>query len=143
MGILSQRPLAQAGAIPFRDQGPEREFCLITSARRGRWGFPKGIIEPHQTPIDAALQEAEEEAGVRGHIVEPVVGHYDYEKWHQTLRVQVFLLRVTETLRNWPEMSMRERRWCTGDEVLQLVDKPALLDIFSAALSRLEDAADL
>lgn len=58
-----------AGVIPFRvarDGGPA--YLLIHSALvrcpRARWEFPKGGIEPGETPREAAAREFREETGL-------------------------------------------------------------------------------
>ncbi|WP_243663517.1 NUDIX hydrolase [Rhodothermus marinus] len=58
----------QAGVLPVRQQNGRIEVLLITSRTVGRWILPKGNVKRHQTPIEAALQEAYEEAGIRGRI---------------------------------------------------------------------------
>src|SRR5262245_1798891 len=80
-------PIAQACAIPYRLVEGRLEFCLITSISKGHWGFPKGIIDPGETPMETALKEAHEEAGLSGRIVGPLLGSYSYEKWDTTLHV--------------------------------------------------------
>ena len=62
MKYEGKSPILQACAIPFRRNGGQYEFCLITSLRKGRWGFPKGIIDKGETHIEAAtgIQEARE-----------------------------------------------------------------------------------
>ena len=86
------------------------------------WDFPKGIVEPWQSPEDAALEEAFEEAGVRGSLVGNALGDYEYEKWDGVCRVDVFLMRVEEVLASWPEAGIRERVWVGVDEAVELVE---------------------
>ena len=57
-----------------RCRNGQYEFCLITSLRKGRWGFPKGITDPGETHVETALKEADEEAGLRGRIVGDSLG---------------------------------------------------------------------
>lgn len=114
-------PLAQASVIPFRWRDGELEFCLITSIRARKWGFPKGIIDPGETAIEAALKEAWEEAGLRGQVVGEALGRYQYEKWGQTLDVEVFLMRVESAAEDWLEAQQRERRWADVEEAKQLL----------------------
>src|SRR5262245_801088 len=54
--------IAQAAAIPIDDG----RICLVNSSSGRGWVIPKGHIEPDQTARDTALQEAWEEAGLRG-----------------------------------------------------------------------------
>ncbi len=42
-----------------------RWHCLVLRAYRN-WDFPKGLVEPGEEPLDAALREAEEETGLTG-----------------------------------------------------------------------------
>ncbi len=39
-----------------------QEVCLVSDGRY--WGFPKGMIEPGETPEQAALREISEETGI-------------------------------------------------------------------------------
>jgi len=127
----------QASAIPYRRDAGRLEFCLITSVKRGRWGFPKGIIDPGDTAEETALKEAEEEAGLSGRIVSDVVGRYEYHKWGSRLIVGVFLMEVTHTAEQWLEDQIRQRCWCTTDEVRHRVDRPELADIFELAVPQI------
>lgn len=61
-----------AGVILFRRSGAAPEVLLVRPGGpywRGRdvgaWQIPKGALEADETPIDAALREAEEELGIR------------------------------------------------------------------------------
>jgi 8-oxo-dGTP pyrophosphatase MutT (NUDIX family) len=54
-----------AGIVIYRSGG-ERAFLLLRSAvtRRPVWEFPKGAIEPGETPRQAAIRELAEETGL-------------------------------------------------------------------------------
>ena len=43
----------------------DRWQCLVLRAYRN-WDFPKGLVEPGEEPLDAALREVTEETGLRG-----------------------------------------------------------------------------
>jgi phosphohistidine phosphatase len=132
--------IEQACAIPFRDTRDGREFCLITSIRNGRWGFPKGIIDPGETPEQTALKEAHEEAGLAGHIVGPSLGSYTYQKWSSDLRVQVYLMEITQVSDKWDEAEVRKRRFCDAEEACKLVATSRQFPLFERALQRLQGA---
>jgi 8-oxo-dGTP pyrophosphatase MutT (NUDIX family) len=133
----SETPLEQACAIPYRIVEGEPEFCLITSTRTGRWGFPKGIIDPGETAEEAAVREAHEEAGVRGGIVGPPLGAYFDEKWGTKLHVTVFLMEVDRVDAHWSEESARKRRLCNAEEARELLAKSRQRETFAQALQRL------
>jgi 8-oxo-dGTP pyrophosphatase MutT (NUDIX family) len=84
----SAQLIEQAGAICLRKaDGREKvEVLLIGSLRNGRWGIPKGHVEPGETSWEAAEREAFEEAGIIGTAIERVVGSFVYTKDRAPLR---------------------------------------------------------
>lgn len=129
--------LRQAGAIPYRRQDDGWEFLLVTS-QRGNWIFPKGIVEPEETPEEAAAKECREEAGIRGRILPRALGSYAVRKWKHDCSVEIYLLHYQEDVEPWEEKHIRERRWCTFQEASGMLKKPELRQILSMARNRLE-----
>lgn len=138
--ILSKPPgtLEQASAVAFRDGDKGHEFCLITSISSGRWGFPKGLIDPGATPITTALGEAREEAGIEGRILDDPLGFYRYRKWNRNLNVVVLLMEVTQVESDWLEADVRDRRWALPDEAFDLLEREHLQTMLRLAVERLE-----
>lgn len=130
-------PIEQASAIPYRCRDGEPEFCLITSVRKGLWGFPKGIVDPGETPEQTALKEAEEEAGLYGRIQGGPLGQYQYHKWGTDLFVTVYLMEVTEAEEDWEESDLRERAWCRAFQAREAIQREALRDLLDAAVERI------
>jgi 8-oxo-dGTP pyrophosphatase MutT (NUDIX family) len=128
--------IRQAGAIPVRGG----TVCLVTSSNGKRWVIPKGLIDPGHTAGEAALQEAWEEAGLVGLLSPEPVGSYLYAKWGGTCHVTVFRMEVTEVAEDWPERSVRQRRWVSIAEALQMLDDEGLRAVMLGAL--LGGAAD-
>ena len=96
------------------------------------------MIELGDTPEETALNEAWEEAGVKGRLLGDAVGRYEYEKWATNFLVAVFILEVLEEHAEWPEARLRERRWTSfADASLLLVNHPGrpLLDRAGAFLA--------
>ena len=59
-----------AGGIVLRQNEQEGLDVLLIQHRGHKgWGFPKGWIEPGETPQQAAIREVEEESGVRAEII--------------------------------------------------------------------------
>ncbi len=111
----------QSGVIPFRFRDGILEILLISSRRKKHWVIPKGIIEGDLSSRESALQEAFEEAGIKGSIEHASLGRYRYKKWGGTCRVEVFLMRVDEELETWPEDYFRERKWLDLDSAQGMV----------------------
>ena len=127
----------QASAVPFRRRAGQVEFCVITSIRRGRWGFPKGIIDPGETYLETALKEAHEEAGLLGRIVGPPLGTYGHRKWGQRLAVVAVLMEVTAAQDRWEEDRVRKRAWLNAERARERLDRPTLQRLLETALKRL------
>ena len=103
---------------------------MITSRGTGRWIIPKGWPMPGRTLVEAALQEAWEEAGVNA-VPGPDLGVYHYEKLQDhgfaiPVEVRVFLAEVTGLANAFPEAGKRRRLWFSPAEAAALVAEPEL-----------------
>lgn len=130
MSKTNTRIPEQAAAIAVRRNGRALEVCLIRKESK-RWGIPKGIVDPGDTPERTALNEAWEEAGLKGRLLGDAIGTYEYEKWSRTFLVAVYVMEVLEQHEDWQEALIRERRWTSfGEAASLLMDHPvqALLD---------------
>ena len=124
-------PFHQTGVLPYRQREGRVEVLLITSRTRGRWIIPKGNLEPDRTIRDVARAEAYEEAGIRGDLALAALGSY----WHgdpPRHRVQVFLMRVRQVLKTWPEQAERKRAWLPLGEARVRIDEDGVRRLFGA-----------
>ena len=130
--LLGRKPHAmQIAALCLDVQG---RVLLITSRGTGRWIIPKGWPMPGLSLAEAALQEAWEEAGVRGRVDATPIGSYQYRKQHDRgfsvpTDVQVFAVCVHELAEDYPEQGQRKRAWFPPAEAAELVDEPGLRKI--------------
>jgi len=135
-----QRPAyyyQQAGVIPWRIKDSELQVMLITSSKNRHWGFPKGVIEPGESPQYSAEIEAREEGGIIG---KPGVrlGSFEVPKWGASCTVDTFAFKVDEVQSRqvWSE-SHRNRHWCSISLAKGLVKNEA----FVVLLEQLEIAS--
>ena len=56
---------AAGGVVLRRSRSGETEIALIHRPEYDDWTFPKGKVEPNESPEDAALREVREETGLR------------------------------------------------------------------------------
>jgi 8-oxo-dGTP pyrophosphatase MutT (NUDIX family) len=125
----------QYAALPWRlGEGGTRQIMLLTSRESRRWVIPKGWPMKKRKPADVAGQEASEEAGLIGRIVDKrPLGTFAYEKrlavGEVLCRVRVFSFRVERQLDDWPERNQRETKWFDADEAATLVEEGGLADI--------------
>lgn len=121
----STQLIEQAGAICLRktDGRGKIEVLLIGSLRNGRWGIPKGHVEPGETSREAAEREAFEEAGIIGTAMEWVVGSFVYtkDKTPFRYRVAIHLVHVRTIVTDFPEKDRRKMKWVPIDVASQEV----------------------
>jgi len=117
---------ANASCLPVRGRYPRLEVLLVTSRSGGDWIAPKGTVEKGESAEEAALREAEEEAGVRGSIVRHL-GRFGPS--------EVYLLRVTSELERWPEQNDRDRRWFPLPEAHGAVRRPMMMSMLRSLVA--------
>jgi len=80
-GSWLHRPdLLQVAALCYRDGKNGIEILLVTSRGKGNWILPKGWPKKKISSAQTALEEAFEEAGIRGKVREESIGEYHYTK---------------------------------------------------------------
>jgi 8-oxo-dGTP pyrophosphatase MutT (NUDIX family) len=130
--------IRQYGVIPFRPGADgEIEILLITSRETRRWVVPRGNPIAGLTPADSAAQEAFEEAGISGEVRTDLLGRYRYEKRRASgavdeAEVELFAMRVSEVLDEWPERAERERRWFAWRDAATAVAEADLAALIEA-----------
>src|SRR5438552_4443067 len=127
--------LHQAGVIAYRVLDGKVQVLLMTSRDTGRWIIPKGNINGRSKPSKVAEKEAYEEAGVRGAITSSIpLGIYTYSKKLESgearaATVEVYLLRIKERLKKWPEKGQRKLSWVSTKEAVGLVEEPGVVPL--------------
>ena len=101
----------KAAVIPYRIRRERLEIALVTTSSGKRWIVPKGSIDDGEHARDAAIREAEEEAGLRGVVAQKPLGRYHHVSDRGGYRVEVYVMRVTKVLEHWLEDNVRRRRW--------------------------------
>ncbi|WP_442879685.1 NUDIX hydrolase [Bartonella sp. CB189] len=134
--LLDNGYFLQVGALIYRIRNDNLEFLLITSRGSGRWIIPKGWPIPKKSFSQAALQEAFEEAGVRGTSDTNPIGTYEYKKSDLLIKkngklcVYVFAVLYSHQEEKWPEKNQRLYEWVTVSEAIRRVNEPQLKNIF-------------
>ena len=111
----------QAGAIPYRIAPNKIQVLLISTSSGKNMTIPKGLIDPGYSATETALNEAYEEAGIKGRLLTTPVGSYGFIKWGGRCMVKVFAMTVTHELDRWPEMDMRRRVWTNFETAARIV----------------------
>jgi len=143
--ILKQEPIilkerrktelrTQFAALCYRIVDGKTQVLLITSRGTGRWIIPKGWPADGKTPIESALTEAWEEAGVNGRVTGECLGLFSYEKNIEDADdlpcvAMVYPVKVKTLASNFPEKGQRKRRWYSPKQASDRVDEPELARI--------------
>ena len=113
------RPHKQAAVIAYRIHGEHVEIALVKRSNGRGWTVPKGSLDRGETGGDAAVREAEEEAGLLGKLTGEPIGRYCYSKQNERYQVDVYVMRVTIVLESWREAAHRRRRWMAVEEAIE------------------------
>lgn len=131
-GLMGRRPSPlQVGALCLRHRNGAPEVLLISSLDTGRWIIPKGWPMRGRSLAGAALQEAWEEAGIRGRVRHEALGSFSYDKVRsgglaQRCEVRVFVIETEAMAERFPEMGRRRREWLAPAEAAARVSEPEL-----------------
>jgi len=113
----------QAAVIPYRIRNAHVEVALVTTSDGKGWVVPKGSVDAGERPRDAAIREAEEEAGLKGVVARKPLGRYLSVKRNERRRTHVFAMRVTAVRKRWLEDHIRRRRWMRLGEARRRLHK--------------------
>ena len=127
----------QAAALPWRTGKDGLQILLVTSRGTGRWVLPKGWPKKHEFPHQAALREAEEEAGLTGRVAPREAGRYFYDKGlrdgsEKRCEVLVYPVEVERLAGEWAERAERQRKWMTPEQAAASVAEPDLAALIKA-----------
>ncbi|MSQ23462.1 MAG: NUDIX domain-containing protein [Chloroflexi bacterium] len=78
-----------------------RERVVLRRTANGEWVFPKGWIDPGETPEQAALREVREETGIQAEAIR-YIGESSYEMDGEERPVAYYLMQAVGTP-EWPE----------------------------------------
>ena len=115
-----------AGGVIYQEREGEMWVTLIATKGGRVWGLPKGQMEVGERPLEAAVREVSEEAGLRG---EPTADLGQIEYWYRDANSKVlyhkfvhyFLLRyVNGDVANhgW---EVDEAHWFSLDNALDTI----------------------
>lgn len=140
---MRTRSEVSAGGVVYRrsDEGVE----VVLAARRTRrgdlaWGLPKGLVEPDETPEQAAVREVREETGLEAE-VEASLGEIRYFYVWEGVRVRkavhFFLMRATGGDVSQHDHEMEDVRWFTLSVTLRRATYKGEREVLQRAAERL------
>lgn len=143
---MTATPALSAGVVVAYETADGARFLLLRAFRN--WDFPKGLVEPGETPLDAAIRETLEEAGIDDLVF--AWGH-DYVETPPYARNKIARYYLARTdaesivLPVNPELGRPEHheyRWVDLDEALRLVP-PRLQPVLAWAAGKVMESYKL
>lgn len=124
----------QFAALCYRIKASKVQVLMITSRGSQRWIIPKGWPIDGKTPAGSAVQEAWEEAGVKGRSDGRCLGLYSYAKLNDgdedlPCVAMVYAVLVRSLEKQYPEAGQRKRKWVSRKAAAKMVDEPELARI--------------
>ena len=127
-----------SGVVVVNVVRPNVHFLLLRAYRN--WDFPKGLVEPGEQPIDAALREVREETTLDNLSFDWGMDFVETGPYNKGKISRYYLARSSATavrLPINPDLGMpehHEARWLQFDKALELVT-PRLLPVLLWARS--------
>ncbi|MFQ3264292.1 MAG: ADP-ribose pyrophosphatase YjhB (NUDIX family) [Colwellia sp.] len=100
----------QYGVLPFIKEKNKQKVVLISSCESKKWIVPKGHKINKLTKRATALQEAFEEAGIKGYIKRKKPLIFEIKSHGKTVTLVLYFMKVKELLLLWPENKKRKRK---------------------------------
>lgn len=122
-GVPESTGMCQLGILPYTFVDRRLHLLLITSSSGNRWILPKGRQEPDMTPHEVAVMEAVEEAGVLGTLRQDLRTRCQMADGRY---LQLYAMKISKLLKNWPEMDARRRRLFPLSVALEMVVDPGI-----------------
>ncbi len=120
--------IEQTGALPYRMGNTGWQILLVRTRRDSHWTIPKSTRSSGVTDVEAAAEEAYEEAGIRGVALATSLGSYSYTRNGKHYRVHVYPVLVETELATWPE-AFRARKWSTTQVAADSVSSDELREM--------------
>jgi 8-oxo-dGTP pyrophosphatase MutT (NUDIX family) len=136
------QPLAFSAGVVVARRNPGGWYLLVLRAYRN-WDFPKGMVEPGEAPLDAAIRETAEEAAIGDLAFRWGEGYCETAPYGRGKVARYYLAETAQeaiTLPVSPELGRPEHdewRWVSFDEARRLLP-PRLQPILAWARQRLE-----
>ncbi len=115
-----------AGGIIFRKKNDTLEILLLKDSK-GKWTFPKGLVEKDEDRVDTAQREIAEEVGLKNTHFVAVADKVEYfYRWEgelvkKTVYYFIFSFTGEETPVPQTEEGIQEVQWFDPDEAVSLL----------------------
>ncbi len=130
------------GIIPFDISSSPPRILLIQHVA-GHWSFPKGKVEPNETPEQTATRELQEETGLMlTHLINDIsfteTYSFDVPGEHIEKTVIYFIGFIKDHTVTIQHKEILDYRWVTYEEGLPLITFPEAKKVLTDAMTFLK-----
>lgn len=117
--------ITKSGGIPIKIEDGKLYICLVTSSTdRKKYIFPKGNLDAGETPMQTAMRESHEEAGISGQVINAPLMFNDDKSFYLADKISIgdfmyYPIWVEKTHKKWEEKHLRKRKWVEANEILE------------------------
>lgn len=129
--MVESETQVSAGGVTFRRHAGRVEVAIISVGPERHWQLPKGLVEPGEDPVDAALREVREETGLETELLTSLTQiDYWYQAVHSGRRmrhhkfVYFYLLRYLAGDVQDHDQEVNEAVWVEIGQALDLMTFP-------------------
>ena len=134
-----------AGGIVFRRTG-KKIYVLMITDHADKATFPKGLVDPGETPETAAFREVREETGLHNlEIIENLGAIKFFYTWQggKIFKTVHFFLMKTDEKKLTPQKSeIKSAEWVLLDNVLKKSGYKSQKIIVEKAINRIRELSD-
>ena len=134
-----------AGGVAFRWKDSEPEMVIVCMKPKLRWQLPKGIVDPGETPEEAAVREVNEEGGVeteRLGLIETIEYWYRSMKNGKPVRFHKFVHFYLLEYRGGDvanhDHEVEEARWVSFEVALELLEFKSEREVVEKAVETIK-----
>ncbi len=114
-----------AGGVVFKKVGNNHEIVLCLQKKLSGskvYCLPKGHIEKNEDPVNAALREVEEEAGISAKVIRPLqqITFYFTQEGNKIKKIVYFYLMECLDEHFQPNLECEKIIWCNEDKAIEL-----------------------
>lgn len=121
--------IIKAGAIIVRSVDGKREVLLLFRGKQQDWSFPKGHLEPGESPEEAMMREVKEETNLDVEIIQKLP-EMIYENSRETVQLKMFLTRYKQGDVK-PENRQDRLEWIPLEKVYDVLTHANLKNYFT------------
>jgi 8-oxo-dGTP pyrophosphatase MutT (NUDIX family) len=126
-----------AGVLLRRRDARGWRWLLLQARKHGEWGFPKGHLDPGETPRAAALRECAEESGIGALALDGPALEAVYVLRDGRRKLVHYFPAVTAVARVQLSHEHTRWRWVAATAALRLLPHDNLRALFRAHLAEL------